>query len=161
MSRTIATIEGVDIIEHDDHSVSYLSKAHVDADGSGGNPHHDPYFQPETSLKHEGVSLNAEIVPYVVVPPAVVHSVAGIVLGCKASVLYGNRTVAAVVGDIGPATKLGEVSVACARVLGMNPSPINGGVDDHVVHYLIWPGVPAVVDGVTYQLQPAGVHAHT
>jgi hypothetical protein len=47
------------------------------------------------------------------------------------------------------------MSLACARALGINPDPNRGGVDEHTVHYLIQPGVPAVVDGVTYQLQHA------
>lgn len=152
MSRILATIQGEDIVEHDDGSVTYTSTAHVDDDGSGGNPWHDPDFQPHTSLKHrDGSSLNAETEAYIVVPPAVVHDVPGVVLGCKAAVEYGDLVAAAVVGDVGPAKKLGELSPACARLIGANPSSVSGGVDTQVVKYTIWPGVPAP----GYVLQPS------
>jgi len=151
--KIIATIDNENIYESEDGCVTYTAKAAVDCDGAGGNVWHDPCFQPETSLHHDGQPLNANRVAYIVVPPAIIKGVKGIVLGCKAQVKWKNTTVDAVVGDIGPRAKLGEISVLCARNLGMNPSPNSGGADAHNVHYSLWPGAPAVVDGVTYQLQ--------
>jgi hypothetical protein len=78
-------------------------------------------------------------------------------MGCDAQVtntLNGRQTYA-VVGDIGPRKKLGEISCACASAIGLNPSPVIGGIDEHVIVYVIWPGKAAVVDGKTYHLQPA------
>jgi hypothetical protein len=147
--RVIATIEGENITEMDDKSVHWTSKAAIDSDGIG--PHHgDKTSQDQTSYKPD---LNADVDRYVVVPPAIRDGVAGIVIGCQAQVVYLDKYTDAVVGDIGPHKKLGEISCACASALGMNPSPIDGGVDEHLVHYTIFPGIPAVVDGKTYSLQ--------
>lgn len=154
--RIIDTIEGENINEMDDLSVTFKSKAAVDTDGIG--PHHgDPCAQSETTLKLNGESLNADVDRYIVVPPAIVHGVKGIVMGCQAfcSNTKNGRSTEAVVGDIGPHKKLGEVSVACADALGLNPSPTTGGTDEHIIHYHLIPGQAAVVNGKQYQLQPA------
>ena len=157
MSRIIDTIEGEDIVEGDDGKVRYKAKAAVDADGSGPS-HGDPYKQDDTSLHRNGQPLNADVDQYIVVPPAIISGVAPIVLGSQAQVTntFNSKRCEAVVGDIGPHKKLGEISVACAVALGIPSSPVSGGVDEHVVEYVIEPGVPAVVNGVTYQLQPSG-----
>lgn len=68
------------------------------------------------------------------------------------------KTCSAVVGDIGPHRKLGEISIACAAALGIDPSPTRGGEERHVVEYVIEPGVPAVVNGITYRLQSSSAH---
>jgi hypothetical protein len=150
--RTIANIEGEDIIEHANGSVQWTSKMTIDSDGIG--PHHgDKTAQDDTSLHYQGRPLNADEDRYIVVPPAIRDGVQGIVLGCRAVVFYKDKQTEAVVGDIGPKHKLGEASCACALVLGINPSPVSGGVDKHEVRYMIFPGRPAVVDGKKYELQ--------
>ncbi len=163
--RNIATIEGEPIIEYDDGSVHYRAKAAIDSDGVG--PHHgDRTAQDETTYKPD---LNADVDRYIVVPPAIRNGVKGVVIGCLANVTKMERVAvesgghiwkpgkhtAAVVGDIGPHKKLGEISCACASAIGLNPSPVSGGVDEHVIDYVIFPGVPAIVDGKQYHLQPA------
>ncbi len=152
--RVLANIEGEDVTELNDGSVTYRSKAAVDSDGIG-LPHGDPCWQNDTSLHQNGQPLNADIDKYIVVPPIIPQSVVGIVLGCQANVTNTRNGLStqAVVGDIGPHKKLGEISVACARALGINDSPVVGGEDGHVIHYSINPGIPAVVDGKTYDLQ--------
>ena len=154
MSKIIATIEGEDIVLEDDGKVRYKAKAAIDADGSGPS-HGDPDKQDDTSLHHNGQPLNADVDQYIVVPPAIISGVKPIVLGSQAHVTFGGKTVPAVVGDIGPHRKLGEISVACARALSIPSSPVSGGVDEHVVEYVIEPGVAADVNGVNYQLQPS------
>jgi len=154
MSTIIATIEGEDITLDDDGTVRYKSKAAIDADGIGPS-HGDPDKQDDTSLHHNGQPLNADVDQYIVVPPAIISGVDPIVLGSQAHVTFRGNTVDAVVGDIGPHRKLGEISVACASALGIPSSPVSGGVDEHVVEYVIEPGVAAVVNGVNYQLQPS------
>ncbi|HEY1769452.1 MAG TPA: hypothetical protein VGG02_04260 [Chthoniobacterales bacterium] len=156
MSKIIDTIENEPITLGDDGKVTYKSKAAIDADGSGPS-HGDPDWQNDTTLHHNGQALNADVDQYIVVPPAIIHGVEPIVLGSQAHVTntLNGSTCDAVVGDIGPHRKLGEISVATARALGIPSSPLNGGVDDHVIEYVIEPGVPAQVDGVTYQLQPS------
>lgn len=150
----IATIEGHPIALNTDGSITYTAKAAIDGDGSGGNSYHDPDFQDATSLKVNGVSLNAETEAYIVVPPAILDGVPQPVLGSQAFVSFGSKSVAAVVGDIGPHTKLGEISIACAQALGIPSSPLSGGVASGV-SYRILPGVPARVNGRTYPLQPS------
>jgi hypothetical protein len=154
--KVLGPIEGEYITVLNDGSITYRAKAAIDADGIG-TPLGDPYFQPDTSLHWMGKALNAEIDKYVVVPPLIVEGVKPIVKGCQAYVvnIRNGMTTEAVVGDIGPPDKLGEISVACARALGIDPSPTTGGVEDHVVHYHIIPGHSAVVDGKVYQLQAA------
>jgi len=150
--RLIATIENENIVEYDDGSVRYTSKAAIDSDGVGSH-HGDKTAQDETTYKPD---LNADIDRYVVVPPAIRDGVRGIVIGCKATVSYGVKSTDAVVGDIGRHRKLGEISCACASAIGLNPSPVDGGTDAHVIQYVLWPGVAAVVNGKQYVLQPRG-----
>lgn len=101
--------------------------------------------------------VDAETVPFIVVPPQIVRGVAGIVLGCKARITdtRSGRSVDCVVGDTGPRSKDGEASVAAAKALGIPSSARTGGEDAPVFLYELWPGVPAVVNGVTYPLQHA------
>ena len=101
--------------------------------------------------------VDAATVPYVVVPPAIRSGVKGVVMGCLAHVsnTKNGKHTAAVVADIGPRKKLGEISCACASAIGVNPSPTSGGIDEHVIEYVIFPGVSAIVNGTVYPLQPA------
>lgn len=149
--KILATLEGHDIQLDDDGVIQYSAKMAIDDDGTGSS-HGDPYFQPRTSLRINGVSLNSDVDRYIVVPPAIIRGVTPIVLGCQAFVTYLGRKTAAVVGDVGPYHKIGEASIACANALGIPSSPNTGGVDSGVF-YEIHPGVPAVVNGKTYQLQ--------
>ncbi len=95
--------------------------------------------------------VDAETVPYIVVPSLIVQKTAGVVCGCKARVTYHGVSVDCVVADRGPSSKIGELSIAAARVIGMNPSPRNGGTEKPEVLYELWPGVAAV----GFVLQPA------
>lgn len=147
----LAIIEGHSITIDDAGVVRYSAKAAIDGDGSGSS-HGDPDFQPDTSLHFQGKALNADLVPYIAVPPRIINGVEPIVLGCSAIVSYKGKRVSAVVGDIGPKKNLGEISIACAEALGIPSSPISGGVD-FGVDYEIHPGVRATVNGITYDLQ--------
>jgi hypothetical protein len=83
--------------------------------------------------------VDAEKVPYVVVPPAVMQA-CGVKMGDFAFVanLRNNRSTAAIVADIGPKTKIGEGSMALAERLGIPNSPKVGGTDGGVA-YLLFP----------------------
>jgi hypothetical protein len=158
--KKIGTIEGCDVFSGINDSgklfVEWTAKAAIDTDGSGPL-HGDPCAQADTSLHRNGAALNADIDKYIVVPPFIIQAVAPVVMGCQAFVtnqLNGQST-NAVVGDIGPKKKIGELSVATAMALDIDPSPTHGGEDLHVIRYRIYPGIPAVVDGVTYQLKPS------
>lgn len=153
--RLIATIQGEPVTELGDGSVTYKAAAMVDTDGSG-SLHGDKFGQPDTSLHLNGKALNADEDRYVVVPPIIITSVKSMVLGCQAFLanISNGRSTPAVVGDIGPKRKLGEISVACAKALGIDPSPVSGGEERHVIHYSLIPGKKAVVNGKVYKLQP-------
>ena len=90
--------------------------------------------------------LDSENVIFVVAPRQLVRAVAGIVVGCKASVLdtFTGKRVEGVCGDIGPATHLGEASMATAAGLGLPSDPRHGGSGEHTRFlYEFTPGVPA------------------
>ncbi|HEY2712484.1 MAG TPA: hypothetical protein VGI60_08225 [Chthoniobacterales bacterium] len=221
MSRIIGTIDGSDIVEQDDKSVTFTSGATLDGDGANGQFGGDPCYAPEgwgTTLdilrnaghpgnwygvvtdngKKTGTPIiqktgdpcpgtyvsatslflrdaqgnhlpdsspfkyvDSATVPFIVVPPAIINGVAGIVMGCKAIVTntINGKSVDAVVADGGPTDHLGEISVACAKALGIGigaPHAANGGgVDSSTIRYQLFPGVAAEVNGVSYPLQPS------
>ncbi len=97
--------------------------------------------------------VDSETVPFIVVPPGVRKHPVDKVLGCRATVTYKGKTIEAVVADTGPAKKIGEASMACAKALGIPSSPKNGGREVKDVLYKIWPGIPAKINGVIYTLQ--------
>lgn len=132
----------------------FTGPAMIDGDGSGSS-HGDPDYQPNTSLRLDGKSLNADLDRYIVLPPQVIKAVPGIVLGCKAVVLntLTKQITDAVVGDVGPTTKLGEISISLAEAIGVPSSPTIGGESRPIVQYSIWPGIPAIVQGKDYNLQ--------
>lgn len=161
MSTILATVSGPEgttqiFVDEPEH-VYFTADADVDADGSGGNPHGDPWFQPDTTLHHGGKALNAEKVPFIVVPPVIRQKTKGIVMGCQAKITNkkNGKSCMAVVGDIGPRTKTGELSCEAARRVGLSGNPNTGGTDERIIIYELWPGQAAVVDGIDYDLMPA------
>lgn len=137
--------------------VSWTGDLDIDCDGSGGNPHRDPCFQPDTRLHYRGLPLCAEKVPYLVVPPCVLEKTAGKVLGSMARCtnVRNGKSALAVVGDSGPRTKTGEGSPRLAELLGLDGNPNHGGTDEPIIKCVVYVGTPAVIDGVTYDLQSA------
>jgi hypothetical protein len=87
--------------------------------------------------------VDAETVPYIVVPQLIIQKTAGIVRGCKGRVTRGDKSVDCVVADKGPANKIGELSIAAARAIGLNPSPRHGGTERAELLYELWPGIAA------------------
>jgi hypothetical protein len=138
--------------------IDYTTKADIDDDGAGGNFWNDPDFQGDTAEHVAGQPLNAEFTPYIVVNRQVCNLVAPYVLGSLAVVTntLNNQQANAVVADIGPSDKLGEISPALARLLGLDPSGIDGGTSEDVVNYRIYAGMPATINGVTYPLTAEG-----
>lgn len=101
------------------------------------------YKDPNKARSDPSAYVDAETVPYIVVPPVIVQQTQGIVRGCKARITYQGRSVDGVVADKGPADKIGEISIAAARLVGIPSSPRDGGVSGAVVFYELWPGVAA------------------
>jgi hypothetical protein len=156
----VCTIEGCTVYKSFEYGVTrlaYVAKLHVDCDGMPYNKYQDPCYQRETSLFYSGSPIDADKVPYIVVPPKVRNCVEPVVMGCMsfACNLKKGLVVNAVVADQGPPDKLGEASCECARRIGLDGNPNDGGTDEHEIFYLIWPGIPATVDGVTYNLSPS------
>jgi hypothetical protein len=109
------------------------------------------YRHPGKAAGDPAAYVDAETVPYIVVPPIIVQETAGVVRGCRARITYKGNTVDCVVADRGPSNKIGELSIAAARSVGIPSSPRSGGTSLPEVHYELWPGVPAP----GYVLQPA------
>lgn len=141
-----------------DNLIEYTTKADIDDDGAGGNFWNDPDFQPDTTEHVAGQPLNAELTPYIVVNKTVCDLVEPDVLGSLVTVTntLTDQSAQAVVADIGPSHKLGEISPALARLIGLNPNGNNGGTSDDMIHYSISAGQPATINGVTYPLQAEG-----
>jgi hypothetical protein len=157
----LETIQGVSIEAVYDidgrETVYFRADADIDCDGSGGNPDGDPYFQPDTSLHGpDGRALNAYKVPFAVVPPQVIQKTQGIVLGseCLVTNTITMQRVLCVVGDVGPKSKVGEISVAAARAIGVPSNPVHGGESRKIIDYEVRVGKAATINGVTYKLQP-------
>ena len=115
------------------------------------------YRWPKLARIDPNAYVDAASVPYIVLPSHWRKLAIGVVLGCKATVQdtkTGKILKAAGVLDFGPRAKLGEVSIACAQFFGIPSSPKNGGTDEKRFIYTFFPGVPAVIKSVTYQLQP-------
>lgn len=92
--------------------------------------------------------IDSETVPFIVVQNYIRNRARGAVLGCKSRVTNkeNGKSVMCVVGDMGPLLKLGEISIAAARAVGLSGSPRTGGVDEPILRYELWPDQPAIVN---------------
>jgi len=128
----------------------------------------DPYpgmYVSTTAYTHPGISaddprryLDSEKVPYVVIPGKLRKQVPGVVLGCKAEVtnMRTGVCVTAIIGDVGPSNKIGEISIRLAQALGIPSGPKKGGTTQLMLSYQVFPGiVPNLCDGAKYRLIPA------
>jgi hypothetical protein len=118
-------------------------KADMDIDCDGRltarcNHETDPYFQEQTAYSQsDGKPLNAEKLPYIVVPTASSiwdHTSSGIRGGSVAAVIHANKVQYAVVGDSGPSGIIGEASYATAHALGIPTDPAGGGAASGVTY---------------------------
>lgn len=158
--RTLAIIQNRPIYLHiglsGDVHCSLLADADIDCDGSGGNPDQDPYFQPDTAYHHEGKPLNAYEIPYIVLPSVAITGVAEQVLGCRCEI-YNRETglyAVGLVGDIGPRFKVGELSVAMAKAVGLPSNPNTGGTSNFdQILYTWYPGQTVRLGEIKYALQ--------
>jgi len=101
------------------------------------------YRHPGKPASDPAAYVDAETVPYIVVPPVIVTQTAGVVRGCKAHVTFRGKSVDCVVADRGPKNKIGELSIAAARAVGLPSSPRHGGTEKPEVLYELFPGVAA------------------
>lgn len=152
--RLLATIQGCPIILHADGVIRFTADADIDSDG-GPNVDHDPCWQPDTTYHHQGKAINAQKVPYAVIPLGILNLVKPMGLGCKVVCTHTltHRSAEGVLADLGPTRKIGELSPEMARRIGVNPNSVRGGESRQVIRYEIHLGVPAVIDGIQYALQ--------
>ncbi|WP_405900749.1 glycoside hydrolase family 75 protein [Streptomyces sp. NBC_00727] len=124
-------------------AVFWKADLDIDCDGqvtAACNPATDPAFHGDTAFHtSDGRPLNAERLPYVVVPaPSGVwdYTESGIKGGGVVAVVHGEKVEYAVVGDVGPERIVGEASYATAKSLGINPDPSSGGAPSGVTYIL-------------------------
>jgi hypothetical protein len=101
--------------------------------------------------------VDSETVAYMVVPPVIIQKTRGVVKGCRCRVtnLQDGRVSLGIVADVGPRTKVGEVSIQMARELGIPSSPRTGGISKPVIQYELWPGEPGNICGAVVTLMRA------
>jgi len=116
---------------------------------SGIIPSRTWYRRPGMRVNDPAAYLDSETELYGVVPPLLVQETEGIVRGCRMAATFRGKRIFGVVGDLGPRNKNGELSIAYARALGLNPDPRKGGTDKQEILYEFWPGIPA--DGYVLQ----------
>ena len=105
--------------------------------------------------------VDSATVPYISLPEIVIQRASGVVVGCRCVVTNSENgsSVEGVVADSGGDDHIGEISVACAKALGLptgSPHEADGGgTSQPVIRYQFFPGTAAMVNGVTYPLQPS------
>jgi Fungal chitosanase of glycosyl hydrolase group 75 len=115
----------------------YLQGAHAPAPG---------YYISTTSLCDPAYKasspkrfVDSETVPFIVLPGGKTF---GAMLGDLAMVCNAatGQHCGAVFADSGPVNKIGEISIALAKELGVNPDPQSGGSEDSSFLYVVFPG---------------------
>ena len=98
----------------------------IDADGPAAGPGRLSGKELDPDSGRDGMAysfpevpggVSSEAVPYVVVPGATFRSETGLALGDVVMVIYGDRVVGAVIGDVGPPHKIGEGSIRLHELL--------------------------------------------
>lgn len=130
-------------------AVWWTADLDVDCDGGLGSAcKADPYYQSQTAATDsKGKPLDASTLPYVVIPGSsngFNYKNNGLKMGSVVAVVYNGKISYGILGDVGPMGVIGEASYAMAKELGINPSPISGGVDSGVT-YIAFTGASGVV----------------
>ena len=110
------------VLKLKDGTIFYDAKMAIDADGAEFTKTTPGLTdQADTSFRYPlsgSPSLDADKVPYIVVPGSEFEKPLGIQLGDIAAVVYRERVVFAIVGDHGPKCKIGEGSIQLHELLG-------------------------------------------
>ena len=159
--------------------VFFDGKMGVDADGSPyAKAHRDKINQDDTSLRYPlkgDPSLNADRVPFVVIPMGGFAEELGVELGDVVAVIWKSKRVFALIGDAGPPCKIGEGSIALHEALGhavcLQRSSTGDceelrdvSIDKHVLYFIfphtraqIYPGLTP--DNVGQRMESIGAKA--
>lgn len=119
------------------------SKLDLDTDGPlPENVEPETYHQDQTNLQNpDGTYISSYDIPYIVLPGGLQtwlknHAGIDIPMGAIGAVQYNGKSAFVVFADIGPATKIGEGSIALHRALGFervrNGKIIDVGIDSDV-----------------------------
>lgn len=110
--------------------IFFDSALELDTDGwPDGKVKGDKYWQPDTSLRYANkTSVNANAVPYFVLPGTSWFKSYNIALGDYAAVIFKDLITFAVFADVGPTNKIGEGSIELLRRLGEERIKPNGKV---------------------------------
>ena len=133
-----ATLPGGEIIFDTDLELD--TDGWPDGFGSGDTSH-----QADTNLHCGGKPINANEVPYFVLPlPKPWFTDLSVSLGDYAAVIFKDKLAFAVFADLGPTKKLGEGSLELLRRLGQerlrpNGKVINAGMEPHIIT-IVFPG---------------------
>jgi hypothetical protein len=144
-------------------AIFFDAKMGLDADGSPLSKARHGTDQPETSLRYPtqgSPSINADAVPFVVLPGGSFGDDLGLSAGDVVAVLHGAKRVFGVVADRGPACKLGEGSIQMHEMLGHrvcmqrddggNCVRLRNRSIEKDVLYFVFPGThQALLDGLT------------
>lgn len=136
------------------HYIRFISDLDICNDGTGPD-YDDPSYQSETAYYNGGKFLNADVDKYIVIPPQVRKMVPPVVMGCQGRLTNVVTGVwyDAVTGEIGPDYITGEAAYCLSEIVCPAVTH-NCGNDSTIFLYELWPGIPAVVDGKTYKLEP-------
>lgn len=133
-------------------AVFWKADLDVDCDGKVSaqcNLMTDPYFMDQTAgWDSNGDPLDAATLPFVVIPgrsSRFDYRAAGLTMGSVVVVIYQDRVVYGVLGDVGPTAIIGEASYRMAELLGIDPDPSTGGVETGVA-YIAFTGPEARVE---------------
>ena len=116
------------------NALLWESKFDICADGDNSRPEEGDTFVADTALHNEyDKPLNPWTWPYAVLPLRREHAPldafgAGMRLGDVGMAFYKDRKSHFIVGDRGPASKIGEGSILLAQALGIDASPTHGGI---------------------------------
>jgi hypothetical protein len=114
------------------------------------------YHQGQTSLDQKGAWLDPIKFPYFVLPGHFPH---GMELGDLAWIVYGDHSVFAICGDVGPERKIGEASVAVHAALGFNHvhghSIADLGIDANA-YIVLMPGTKITTPCTVQDIQTKG-----
>jgi hypothetical protein len=145
------------------NAIFFDAKMALDADGSPLSKAGQGTNQPETSLRYrlEGSpSVNADAVPFIVLPAGSFANDLGLALGDLVAVVHGSKRVFALVADFGPTCKIGEGSIQAHERLGHRVCKERDrdgnciklrevGIEKEVL-YFVFPGTHAdVLEGLT------------
>ncbi len=128
------------------------SKPHVDDEGFCVSM--TSYFRTEFIKYDRRRWVDAEAVPYMVLPGSIRQLCKGVVLGCKARITRttDGKFVDGVYAD-SSGSNIGECSVFAAKVFGEQWSASNGD-ERKIYEYQFWPDEPALVNGEQFRLIP-------